>query len=230
MIKTYLDTLNNIAVIYYSTGRTDEALSLYEKCAEIEHQTVGNTPGHATTLFNIGLVYMRRNQPEKSLEYFEKCRVIRERTLGRKTTDYQNVVNAIRRQYDSEITSNSTPAQIRLCLLKMFTTPLDDFDAEVQIPKTKFESLAFAHKLCNTPLPNELHYSVGFAQCLMECAESENDIKNELNFLAASILHRILAPSIQPTIFNTQFDWTFVCECKKKKKKQTTYFNFFSLF
>jgi tetratricopeptide (TPR) repeat protein len=70
-------TLNNIGLVYRSTGQPDKVLEHYHQALPIMVE-VGNRSGQATTLNNIGLVYDNTGQPEQALKYYQQALPIRE--------------------------------------------------------------------------------------------------------------------------------------------------------
>ena len=60
---------NNMATVYYATGRPQEALTLYEQVLPIM-RAVGDRAGEATTLNNMATVYYATGRPQEALTLY----------------------------------------------------------------------------------------------------------------------------------------------------------------
>jgi tetratricopeptide (TPR) repeat protein len=69
-----LQAMNNMAMVYQTTGRPQDALRLYEQALPI--MEVGDRSGEGTTLNNLGGVYDDLGQKPKALDYYEQALVI----------------------------------------------------------------------------------------------------------------------------------------------------------
>ena len=65
-------TLNNMAVVYRTTGELAKALALYEQVLPIMRQ-VGDRAGEAATLNNMAMVYRFRGEPLQALALYEQA-------------------------------------------------------------------------------------------------------------------------------------------------------------
>ena len=72
-----LHILNNMALVYQSTGQPGKALALYEQALPIMRE-VGDRAGEATTLNNMAGVYQSTGQPGKALVLLEQALPIRQ--------------------------------------------------------------------------------------------------------------------------------------------------------
>ena len=66
---------NNMAIIYKTQGKYEEALEMYTKSGDIMTRIYGgdNHPDVAASYTNIGIVYYRQGQYERALDYHQKA-------------------------------------------------------------------------------------------------------------------------------------------------------------
>ena len=74
--------LNDLASVLSSTGRFQEALTLFEEAAQLQERVLPpDHPEIATTLSNTGVLFKRWGRRDLARPYFEQALEIRERTL-----------------------------------------------------------------------------------------------------------------------------------------------------
>jgi tetratricopeptide (TPR) repeat protein len=77
-----LDAMNNMALIYYMTGRPQEALHMYEQALRIK-RAMGDCASEATTLNNMAIVYRAIGRPQEALHMYEQALCIRREVSNR---------------------------------------------------------------------------------------------------------------------------------------------------
>ena len=92
---------SQLGSIKHGQGDYQEALSYYEKCLDIEEETLpADHPSVATSYNNIGSVYLSMGQYHNALSYYEKSLNIRQKTLSANdpdvTTSYNNMGSVYR--------------------------------------------------------------------------------------------------------------------------------------
>jgi tetratricopeptide (TPR) repeat protein len=81
--------LNELAIIYRSQGRYDEAIVKYEESLRIAEKTIGREhPAYAARLSNLGLVYELQGRSEEAIAMYEAAQRIDEKTIGKEHPDY----------------------------------------------------------------------------------------------------------------------------------------------
>jgi tetratricopeptide (TPR) repeat protein len=86
--KYYSLALYNTGFFYQSQGNSNEALSYYEKCLNIQEE-IHDKQSMANTFNNIGGIYQNLGNNIKALSYYEKCLKIQEET------DYKFGISAV---------------------------------------------------------------------------------------------------------------------------------------
>ncbi|NHE58970.1 CHAT domain-containing protein [Cyclobacterium plantarum] len=87
----YAISLNNLALMYYSLGRYEEAEPLYKDASLHQMVAVGkNHPEYATTLNNMALLYERMGRYDKAMNLHTEALEIREAKLGENHPTYAN--------------------------------------------------------------------------------------------------------------------------------------------
>lgn len=64
--------LNNIAAVYFETGKVKEALDYYQKSLKLR-ENIGDDIGIAGTLNNMAIVYDSQGQIKEALNYYNQC-------------------------------------------------------------------------------------------------------------------------------------------------------------
>jgi tetratricopeptide (TPR) repeat protein len=86
-------TLNNLAGLYESQGRYEEAEPLYQRSLAISEKALGpDHPSVATTLNNLAGLYYRQGKYQKAGQAFERIITIFEKALG---PDHPNLAVAM---------------------------------------------------------------------------------------------------------------------------------------
>ena len=81
-------SLNNLALLYESTGNDAAALPLYERALAIKEATLGaQHPDTATSLNNLAGLYDSTGNYDAALPLYERALAIREATLGAQHPD-----------------------------------------------------------------------------------------------------------------------------------------------
>ncbi len=100
---SYLNTLNNQAIIYRSTNEADKALMIFENVLNKWKALYGqNHPNVAFTYSNIGLVYLDFNMLDTALSYQEKALEIYKSSYGANHPEIANTYNQIANIYRSK--------------------------------------------------------------------------------------------------------------------------------
>ncbi len=95
--------LNELASIYDSQGRYDEAIENYEKAIRIDEKTVGKEhPDYATHLNNLGNVYRLQGRYDEAIEKIEEALRIDEKTIGMEHPKYAIGLNNLGNVYRSQ--------------------------------------------------------------------------------------------------------------------------------
>lgn len=93
---SYINTNNNIAIIYKKLGETDKALKIFETTLDTWLTIYGkNHPSIAFTYSNIAQVYLEFGKPEIALSYEEKALTIYKNTYGNNHPELANTYNHI---------------------------------------------------------------------------------------------------------------------------------------
>ena len=100
---SYLNTLNNQAIIYRSTGEAEKALSIFETVLKNWKLMYGTQhPNVAFTYSNIGLVYLDFNMLDTALIYQQKALSIYKEVYGLQHPEIANTHNQIANIYRSQ--------------------------------------------------------------------------------------------------------------------------------
>ena len=87
-------SLNNLAELYRSMGRYEEALPLYQRSLSIREEQLGaNHPDTATSLNNLAELYYYMGRYEEALPLFQRSLSIREEQLGANHPDTATSLN-----------------------------------------------------------------------------------------------------------------------------------------
>ncbi|GBG27915.1 Kinesin light chain 1 [Hondaea fermentalgiana] len=96
-------TLNNIAAVYYSQSRYEEALEYYEEDLSISKESLGDRhPDVAITLICIANVYHRQGRYEEALAYYEEALSIDKESLSDRHPDVATTLNNIANVYGDQ--------------------------------------------------------------------------------------------------------------------------------
>lgn len=100
---SYLNTLNNQAIIYRSTKETEKALTIFETVLKKWKDLYGqNHANIAFTYSNIGLVYLDFNLPDTALAYQKKALNIYKNSYGIQHPEIANTHNQMANIYRSQ--------------------------------------------------------------------------------------------------------------------------------
>lgn len=95
--------LNNLANVYASQGRYDEAIEKLEKALQIDKKTIGKEhPDYATDLNNLANVYKSQGRYDEAIEKFEEALRIGENTIGREHPKYAIRLNNLAVVFQSQ--------------------------------------------------------------------------------------------------------------------------------
>jgi tetratricopeptide (TPR) repeat protein len=95
-------SLNNLGLLYNSTGRYESALPLYEQAVEICKSELGDrNPLTATNLNNLGLLYNSMGRHESALPLLVQALEIRKSVLGIRHSDTAQSLNNLAGLYHS---------------------------------------------------------------------------------------------------------------------------------
>jgi tetratricopeptide (TPR) repeat protein len=95
--------LNNLANIYQSEGRYDEAVEKFEEALRIDEKTIGKEhPDYASRLNNLANVYRSQGRDDEAIEKYEKALQIAEKTIGREHPSYATYLNNLANVYKSQ--------------------------------------------------------------------------------------------------------------------------------
>jgi tetratricopeptide (TPR) repeat protein len=102
--------LNNLANVYQSQGRYDEAIGKLEEAFRIAEKTIGREhPHYAGHLSNLAVAYRSKGRYDEAIEKYEEALRIDEKTIGKEHPNYavdlNNLANVYRSQgkYDEAI-------------------------------------------------------------------------------------------------------------------------------
>ena len=71
---SYADTVNNLAIVYCSLKRYDEALLMQSKVLEVRDLKLGREHSdYVDTLYNMGSTYMMKKDYDNALEFHQKA-------------------------------------------------------------------------------------------------------------------------------------------------------------
>ena len=91
---------NVVANIYYSLGKYDKAIELYQYIIDFQENVLGTEhPNTAATYNNIALIYVDQRNYPKALEWYQKALTIREKVLGTEHPDTATTYNNIAAVY-----------------------------------------------------------------------------------------------------------------------------------
>ncbi|MEH2302417.1 MAG: tetratricopeptide repeat protein [Nostoc sp.] len=95
-------TLNNLAELYFSTGRYDEAEPLFQQALELRKRLLkDNHPDVATSLNNLALLYRSTERYREAEPMFQQALELRKRLLGENHPHVANSLNNLALLYDS---------------------------------------------------------------------------------------------------------------------------------
>ncbi|KKI98295.1 tetratricopeptide repeat family protein, partial [Prochlorothrix hollandica PCC 9006 = CALU 1027] len=101
--------LNNLALLYYSMGRYEEALPLYRRSLAICEQELGaNHPDTATSLNNLAGLYKSMGRYEEAEPYYLQAVSVFAQTLGSEHPNTNTVFNNFATFLQTVITENQT--------------------------------------------------------------------------------------------------------------------------
>ena len=96
-------TLDNLARLYKTQGKYEEALSLYQRALAVNENTLGNAhPSVATTLNNLAALYRAQGKYEQALQLYQRSLVISEKALGTAHPDVASTLNNLALLYDTQ--------------------------------------------------------------------------------------------------------------------------------
>ncbi|MEE9442516.1 MAG: tetratricopeptide repeat protein [candidate division Zixibacteria bacterium] len=94
--------LNNLALLYESMGRYEEAEKLYKQALEIDKKTIGEEdPGFATDLNNLAGVYESMGRYEEAERYYLQAIEIDKKTIGEEHPGHATRLNNLANVYIS---------------------------------------------------------------------------------------------------------------------------------
>ena len=92
--EDYARQLNDLALVYKSQGKYDEAIELYEEALLIAEKTIGKEhPDYAVSLNNLALVYKSQGRYDEAIELFKQALLIDEKTVGKEHPEYATRLN-----------------------------------------------------------------------------------------------------------------------------------------
>lgn len=97
------NSLNNLALLYYSQGRFEEALPLLQRALQIREKVLG--PEHldtAASLDNLAILYRRQDRYEEALPLNQRALSIWEQALGPDNPDVAVSLNNLATLYQSQ--------------------------------------------------------------------------------------------------------------------------------
>src|SRR5947208_1197176 len=93
--KDLLIVLENLASIYASAKKADQAKATYERILAFKEKDAATTPASkASTLLSLGDLELEQKDWAAAEGYFKRCLDIREKSLG---ADHNDTVNAVNR-------------------------------------------------------------------------------------------------------------------------------------
>jgi len=96
-------SLNNLAGLYSSQGRYEEAEPLYEQALELSQRLLGeNHPDVATSLNNLAYLYSSQGRYEEAEPLYEQALELRQRNLGENHPDVARSLNNLAGLYSSQ--------------------------------------------------------------------------------------------------------------------------------
>ena len=98
----FATSLNNLAVLYYATGRYEQAEPLYQQALEIRRQVLGEQhPDFASSLNNLAGLYDSTGRYEQAEPLYQQALEIRRQVLGEQHPDFANSLNNLAVLYDA---------------------------------------------------------------------------------------------------------------------------------
>jgi tetratricopeptide (TPR) repeat protein len=91
---------NELALVYKSQGRYEEAIELFKQALEIDEKTIGKEhPHYATRLNNLANVYQLQGKYEEAIELFKQALEIDKKTIGKEHPHYATRLNNLANVY-----------------------------------------------------------------------------------------------------------------------------------
>jgi len=98
--NNYAASLNNVASVYISEGRYDEAIEKSEEALRIGEKTIGKKhPNYATALNNLASAYKSKGRYDEAILKLEEALRIGEKTIGKEHRDYATRLNNLGEVY-----------------------------------------------------------------------------------------------------------------------------------
>ena len=95
--------LNQLALVYRSQGKYDEATELYKEALLIDEKTIGKEhPDYATNLNNLANVYHSQGKYDEAIELYKEALLIDEKTIGKEHPGHATRLNNLANVYHSQ--------------------------------------------------------------------------------------------------------------------------------
>jgi len=95
--------LNELALVYNSQGKYEEAIELYKQALLIDEKTIGKEhPEYATHLNNLAGAYLSQGKYEEAIELYKQALLISEKTIGKEHPSYATRLNNLSMVYSSQ--------------------------------------------------------------------------------------------------------------------------------
>jgi tetratricopeptide (TPR) repeat protein len=101
--EDYARQLNELALVYDSQGKYDEAIKLYLESIEIDKKTIGiEHPDYATRLNNLAGVYKAQGKDDEAIKLYLEAIEIDKKTIGIEHPDYAIHLNNLAMVYKAQ--------------------------------------------------------------------------------------------------------------------------------
>ena len=136
-----LQALNNMAGVYQSTGKPQEALKLYEQALSIA-QVVSDRAVEATTLNNMAMVYQNTGKPQEALKLLEQALSIAQE-VGNRAMEASLLANIALLLYQSPNRSGDALPYMEQAITVLITTglPQDSAGRTAQVLRLFLQSM-----------------------------------------------------------------------------------------
>jgi tetratricopeptide (TPR) repeat protein len=93
--------LNGESLVYYATGRYQQAIALEERAITIYERVLGEHPSTASSLNNLGALYQATGAYPKAETLYQRALAIREKALGPEHPDTSGSLNDLAALYEA---------------------------------------------------------------------------------------------------------------------------------